>query len=125
METVAEHFDGTTSSRKQVQRSELKFPVYALADALTVPDAIHRKGGGIATDDQLAAYLGYKGKNNGAYIDKISAARLFGFIEKRGAEYGLTPRAKQVLMPEFEEDRQQGLVDAFFEVPLFKAMFDA
>jgi hypothetical protein len=116
-ETVSE-------SHRRRPKSETKFPAYALNEALAVPDVIHRKGGGTATEDQLAAYLGHKSPKNGSFAAKISAAKMFGLIENRGAEYRLSARAKKALMPEFEDDRRQALVEAFLAVPLFKAVYD-
>lgn len=112
------------TAKKTRERSQTAFPAFTLNDALAVPDVIHRKGGGIASPDHLAAYLGYKSRNNGSYLAKVSSAKQFGFIDERNGEYYLSARAKQILMPEFDDDRRQGLVDAFLAIPLFRAVYD-
>jgi hypothetical protein len=73
----------------------------------------------------LAAYLGYRSKKNGAYLGKLSAAKLFGLIEEKNSQYVLSVRATQILMPDFDDERKQAMIDAFMSIPLFKALFDA
>lgn len=126
MESVATPTQSSPSAVKAPQaRSDLKFPVYTLIDALAVPRVVHEKAGGAASTEQLAAYLEYKSPNNGAFVDRVSAARLFGLVDRIGSEYVLTARAKQILMPESDEQARQALVEAFMAVPLFKAVYEA
>jgi hypothetical protein len=106
-------------------RSRLAFPVYALADCVVVADTIHKKGGGALSNDQLAAYLGYKSANNGAFINKISASKLFGLIEGPPNRLTYTQLAQKILLPVRPQvDPQQALIEAFFRVPLYKAIYD-
>src|SRR6266516_2779207 len=80
-------------------RSKHPFPVYALADCVVAAKAIYEKGGGTATTDQLAAYLGYKSANNGAFINRVAASKLFGLIEGPPNRLTLTPLAQKILLP--------------------------
>ncbi|MEX0629101.1 MAG: hypothetical protein WEE67_00380 [Chloroflexota bacterium] len=105
-------------------RSLYKFPVYDLADSVAVAKAIHESGGGTATNDQLAAYLGYKSTNNGAFINRIAAAKLFGLIEGPPARLVITQHAQKILYPIQEGDTRQGLIDAFLRVPLFREIYN-
>jgi len=104
--------------------SEMRFPFYDLTDSLAVATAIHEKGGGVANRDQLAAFLGYSTTNSGAFLSRIAAARLFNLITGRGSEFKLTDLAQKILMPVYPEQSQEGLIEAFFNVPLFKAIYE-
>lgn len=105
-------------------RSETKFPGYDLTDSVEVARAIHVKGGGAAAPDNLAAYLGYKGTNNGAYLTKVGAARTFGLISKQGNLFIPTPLAHQILSPVYPHEAKQALVQAFLNVDLFKRVYE-
>src|SRR5438876_502168 len=83
-------------------RSALKSPWYSLPDSLQVPDVIYKRGGGKLTADEIAAYLNYRGVNNGAFKARINAARMFGLIEKSGDKYVLTQTAQSILIPIYE-----------------------
>jgi len=101
-----------------------RFPVNDLKVCIEVPRALHVKGGGQATPDQMAAHLGYKGTNNGAYLAKIGATTLFGLISKVGAVFVPTPLAHQILSPTYPHDARKAVVEAFFNVPLFKKVYE-
>lgn len=106
------------------ERSSIRFPSYDLADSVYVAKVIHEKGGGVVTADQLAAYLDYKSTNNGAYLARVGAAKLFGLISGQGRELRLTTLAQKILMPIYQGQEREGLVEAFLNVPLFKAVFE-
>jgi len=82
------------------------------------------KGGGQATPDQFAAHLGYKGTNNGAYLNKVAATVAFGLISKNGPVYQPTPLAHRILSPTYPRDAKAALVEAFLNVALFKRIYD-
>lgn len=103
--------------------SEVRVPVYSMADSLAVAKAIHEKGGGGATNDQLAAFLGYKSANNGSYLSRVSSARIFDFITGAGT-LTITPRAQSILMPVYQTEVKRALVKSFLDVPLYKAVYD-
>ena len=104
--------------------SGIAFPAYALADSIAVADAIHNKGGGYATREQTAAFLAYKSTSNGAYLSRVGAAKLFGLLTEENKTIRLKPLAVKILMPETAEERQAALIEAFFSVPLFKAVYE-
>jgi hypothetical protein len=104
--------------------SGIAFPAYGLADSVAVANAIHNKGGGYATREQLAAFLEYASTTNGAYLSRVGAAKLFGLLLEEDKRHKLSPLAIRILMPESDEERRSALVDAFFTVPLFKSMYD-
>lgn len=105
-------------------RSGTAFPAYSLPDSIAVAKVIYDRGGGQATKEHLAAFLGYKSTNNGAFLSRVGAAKLFGLIESSGDTLRLTQLGQRVLMPESSEDLRQALVDAFLTVPLFKRVYE-
>lgn len=101
-----------------------RFPAYGLSAGVEVARLIHVNGGGQASPEHLAHYLGYSGTNNGAYLSKVGAARLFGLISKSGNVFVPTPLAHTILSPTYPHDAKKALVDAFFNVELFKRIYD-
>lgn len=120
----ATKIDPTASSDDKRQRSEVRFPGRSLADSVAVANTINKQGGGKATPDQLAAFLGYKGTDNGAYLTRVGAARTFGLVVKSGEFFVTTPLATQILMPTYPEQHKQGLVAAFLGVELFRRVYE-
>lgn len=105
------------------KRSELRFPVYNLADSVATAKAIQDKGGGAATTDHLAAFLSYKSASNGAFINRVAAGKLFGLIEGPPTRIVITNRAQAILFPVSVAGPKQALIDAFLEVPLYAAIY--
>ena len=101
-----------------------RFPGNDLKTCIEVPRLLHIKGGGQATPDQMAAHLGYKGTNNGAYLTKVAAAASFGLISKVGPVFVPTPLAHQILSPTYPHDLKNAVVQAFLNVLLFKKIYD-
>lgn len=118
------HLESSATSGAVRQRSDVRFPARNLADSVAVGKVIYQQGGGKATSDQLAAFLGYKSTGNGAYLARVGAARTFGIITKSGDVFVLTPLGQQILMPTYPEQSRQGLVAAFLGVELFKRVYE-
>lgn len=112
------------ASAEKAKRSETRFPSYGLAESVEVARLIHTRGGGAASADQLASYLGYKSTNNGAYLARVSAARSFALINRNGEAFIPSDRAHKILSPTYPADQKRALVEAFFEIPLFKKVYD-
>ncbi len=106
------------------ERSGTAFPYYDLMDSLAVAKALYDKGGGEASKEHLAAYLKYGSVENGAFKTRLSAAKLFGLVDTVGLTCRVTERGKKALMPESHEQYKAELVDSFFSVPLFKALYE-
>jgi hypothetical protein len=117
--------EATNQAKETRERSRTAFPYYGLADSVAVAKALYEKGGGEASKDHLAAFLEYKSADNGAFKTRVGAAKLFGLIESAAAgNLKISTRGKRVLMPESDEQLKSELVEAFFAVPLFKALFE-
>jgi len=114
------HSDGDTSRKV----SGTAFPYYNLADTVLVAKAIHDKGGGSASREQIAAFLGYKSVQNGAFLTRIGAGRTFGLIAEMNKQLRVTPLGYKIISPESPEQYREGMVESFLTVPLFKALYD-
>jgi hypothetical protein len=101
-----------------------RFPVYDLASSEEVARVLHQHGGGAASTSELAALLGYSRAKNGAFIDRLAAARMFGLVTT-GGNITLTDRARAILMPEFPESAARARVEAFEGVPLYRSILQA
>jgi hypothetical protein len=116
--------DDSELKDKERKRPAIRYPAYDLAESVGVAKAIHEQGGGVASRDRLAAFLGYSTTNSGAFFGRLAAARLFGLITTRGSDFVITPVAQKILMPVQPEHAREALVEAWQNVPLFREMYD-
>lgn len=116
--------DNSPNTGQARQRSGLTSPYYDLNESIKVAKVI-QDNGGIATREQLAAYLTYKSVSNGAFLTRVSAARLFGLVEQ--AEEGKmrpTARAMAIIAPILPAHEDQARLEAFLSIDLFKKVYD-
>ncbi len=93
---------------------EFRYPQYDLDQSIDVARKIAERGQGATLSlPELAAVLGYKGTNNGAFVTRKSAARLFGLIEGPATANEITHRAAAILHPDYPETADQARLDAF------------
>lgn len=112
--------EATKAEASKYDRSTIAFPYSDLEDAFSVVDAIHSNAGIECTMDQLAAYLKQSTKS-GAFRLKLSAARIFGLIETERGAVSLTSLGRKAADPSLRAEAGR---DAFFAVPLYRAVFD-
>src|SRR4051794_39072887 len=103
---------------------EFRYPVYDLETSLEAARVVQERGGGSASTQELGSYLNYKSVLNGAYINRLSATRLFGFLEGPAAALTITRRALDILQPEYPHTEARARLDAFMGVPLYRAFLD-
>ena len=119
---TAEQDPKTGQSRPQ---SGARFPYYDLEDSVKVARTIHEKAGGLCDRSQLAALLGHKGINSGAFLTRLAAARMFGLIETTpDLKFKLTQRGQAIIAPVSELAAERAKIDAFMSVDLFKRIYD-
>ncbi|HEV8251744.1 MAG TPA: hypothetical protein VGQ66_00020 [Candidatus Limnocylindria bacterium] len=103
-----------------------RYPTYNLESALDVARRINDRGAdAVLSADELAAVLGYSSKNNGAFLSRLAAARLFGFLEGQAGALTASDRAVTILQPDYPENADRARLAAFKGVPLFGAFLDA
>jgi hypothetical protein len=79
---------------------------------------------GPVSAEELATLLGYTGRNNGAFLTRLGNLRLFGLLEGPSSALRVSDLARRILHPEYPEDADAARVEAFENVPLFKAVLD-
>lgn len=105
---------------------EYRYPQYDLSQSIDVARRITDRGSGATLSmPEMAAFLGYKGTNNGAFITRMASARLFGLIDGPATANAATARAVAILHPDYPETADRARLDAFRAVPLFGAFLDA
>jgi hypothetical protein len=105
-------------------KSEIGFPYYDLNKSIDGARVIHEKAGGRCQRQQLALLLGYSGTKNGGFLTRFSSMRMFGLVEEQSESIVLTERAKNILSPIYPSDAQKAKLDAFFNVELYRRVFD-
>ena len=102
------------------ERSQIEFPYTDLGQAEELARKLLERGGGKADSAQLAVWMN-QSSAGGTFRSRLSAARMFGFIESDRDSVRITDDGRDVLDPD-----KAGRVraDAFLRVPLFQAMFD-
>lgn len=105
---------------------EFRYPQYDLDQSIEVARKITDRGSGASVSGhELAAFLGYSGTANGAYLNRVAAARLFGLIDGTSKALTATPLAEQIIHPDRPDAEEQARLVAFREVPLFSGFLDA
>jgi hypothetical protein len=103
------------------ERSIVKFCYEDLGSVETVVKAVHGRYGGRATYDQIAAEL-QSSPTSGAFRNKVSAARLFGYVtvDWQGA-ITPTPLGTNLLDERTVSDAR---AEGFLNVPLYAQLYE-
>jgi hypothetical protein len=106
-------------AKQKRQKSEIPFVYVDLEDAVTVARALLDLGGVPCDRDQLAAKMGHS--LSGAFVNKASAARLFGLMEVVSDKYQLTQLGHAAL----DVTRSgSAKAEAFLRVGLHRKLYD-
>jgi hypothetical protein len=100
--------------------SSIGFPYVDLEVAISVARAFLDAGGIALTREQLAGAMKTT-VNNGGFINKLAAARLFGLLESREGKHQLTQVGFSIVDPDREKAAR---AEAFLTVPLFRRIYD-
>lgn len=105
---------------------DFRYPRYDLEQSIEVAQRISERGSGATlSGPELAALLDYSGTNNGAYLNRVAAARLFGLIDGQADAISVTDRAERIIHAIYPESAEQARIEAFRAVPLYSAFLDA
>jgi len=108
-------------ARTSRERSIVKFSYEDLSSAESVVKAVHGRYGGQASYDQIAAEL-HSSPISGAFRNKVSAARLFGFVTvDRQGVITPTPLGTKLLD---ELTASQAKAEGFLNVPLYAQLYE-
>ena len=102
-----------------------RFVSYDLDASIEVAEKLWaNRGDGAASNNELAVLLGYSSANNGAFLTRLANARLFQILEGPTSALRVSPLACRILHPEYPEEAAAARIEAFENVPLFKAVLD-
>src|SRR6267143_312006 len=98
---------------KPKTKSGVSFPYYGLEKSVEVAEIMHQKAGGVCDRAQLAALLEYSGTDNGSFLTRVAAAKMFGLIEQDGTNLRVSVRGRAIVAPISEPQAERAKVDAF------------
>jgi hypothetical protein len=78
--------------------------------------------GQVSKDKTFSDALGHSSERSGGFLVKLTDMRKYGFVEKRGVI--ATPRAKRIIQPLNQEERQTELSKAISDIPLWMALYN-
>ena len=94
-----------------------KYANYDLDSSIEVARALEALGG-LAAGDALAVKLGYKSRNNGAFLSRLASARLYGLVDGQSDQLRPSVLAISILRPDYKETEAKSRLEAFERVPL-------
>lgn len=105
------------------EMSSVQFPYADLEEGLSVARVIHQQGGHPMSREQLAAVFKQK-VTSGAFVTKVSAGRMFGFLELTAAgRLQISALGYEAL--DTDESRARGAkARAFLNVELYRKLYD-
>jgi hypothetical protein len=105
---------------------DFRYPKYDLGQSIDVARRISGRGtGATVSGPELAAMLDYSGTNNGAFLNRLAAARMFGLLEGQGDTLRVTGLAEEILHPDYPDTELRARIEAFRSVPLYGEFLDA
>lgn len=112
-------------SGKPKPKSGVSFPYYNLEKSIEVAKLMHERAGGVCDRAQLAMLLGYSGINNGGFLTRVTAAKMFGLIEDADErKLRVSARGRALVSPVSAVDESKARVDAFMGVELFRKVYE-
>lgn len=109
---------------KPKPKSGVSIPYYDITQSIVVAKTIHEQGGGACSREQLAPLLKYSGTNNGGFLTRVSAAKMFGLVEESSDSLRITLLAQQILSPVMPSDHLRAKVEAFLAVDFFAKFYE-
>lgn len=107
--------------KKPRSLSTVSFPYSDLAETESAARQLAASFGH-CRPEQLAAWLGHRTLNSGAFRNKVAAARLFGVLESNRNSIQLTRLGRRIVD---DETSRQARVEAFLSVPVYRSIFES
>lgn len=101
--------------------STVAFPYTDLSEAEKLCERLFLNGGE-CRPEQLAAWLGHRTVESGAFRNKVASARLFGLVGGSRNVVGVTGLGKMILD---QRTRRRARAVAFLSVPLYRELFES
>lgn len=107
---------------KKRDRTLIEFPYTDMARSHDLAKALGEAGGKVWIDQTQLAVAMDMSATGGTFRSRLSAARLFGFIETEGSKVRLSDLGIHLLE---ESTERAAKADAFLRVPLYAAMYES
>lgn len=101
-------------------RSTIAFPYYDLRQSERLAKQVWSNAGR-CKPEQLAAWLGHRTLNSGAFRNRVSSAALFGLVVSSRNQITLTELGRRIAEP---AEVRGARVEAFLSVPLYRRIFE-
>ena len=113
---------GNPSTPRKRERSEIAFPYTDFDKCLEMADAVYKYAGlGECSKDQLAAWI-EKSANSSVFRNSVSAAKLFGLLQK-GESFDKVKITELGVQSLDSSGAVAAKAKSFLRVPLFEALF--
>jgi hypothetical protein len=114
--------DAESGAGRKRDRTLIEFPYTDVARGGELTTALAQAGGKVWLDQAQLAVAMDMSVSGGTFRGRLSAAKMFGFIETEGGKVRLSDLGILFLD---EGSARSALAEAFLRVPLYKAMFDS
>ena len=113
---------GEANAGRKRDRTLIEFPYSDLTRAVELTTALAQAGGKVWIEQPQLAVAMDMSVSGGTFRGRLSAARMFGFIETEGGNVRLSELGLYVLD---DSTSRAAKAEAFLRVPLYKAMYDS
>lgn len=120
-EKTAETETGVSAGRKR-DRTLIEFPYTDINRGSELTNALGQAGGKVWIDQAQLAVAMDMSVNGGTFRGRLSAAKMFGFIETEGGKVRLSDLGLHLLE---ENTSRAALAEAFLRVPLYLKMYES
>ncbi len=103
------------------ERSQIEFPYADLERSVNLARTLHGEGGQAKIDQQQLAVAMDQSASGGTFRGRLYASKMFGLVETEGGKVALTPLGLKIIDSTTESAAR---VEAFLNIPLYKAMFE-
>jgi hypothetical protein len=114
--------EGQEGTGRKRERTLIEFPYTDISRAADLATKLAEAGGKVWIEQTQLAVAMDMSPTGGTFRGRLSAARMFGFIETEGGKVRLSDLGLLLLD---EPSQRAALADAFLRVPLYKVMYDS
>lgn len=119
---AARGMEADSGTGRKRERALIEFPYTDIARGGELTTALAQAGGKVWIEQAQLAVAMDMSVNGGTFRGRLSAARMFGFIETEGGKVRLSDLGILFLD---EGSTRSALAEAFLRVPLYKAMLES
>ena len=99
------------------------YPIHSLEESIKIAKALKTLGGSVDSNEKDLIASAMKLKLTGAFTNRLGSARNWRLLTGHG-KLELTDLAKRLISPISDEEYREGILEAFFGVPLFKSLYE-